>query len=156
METKKEYYQIGELLGTPVYYHKTQEIDSVAISYGPVNKNPNEGRSIIVPGFVYEPTSNEIKIPSDVVEILNRKSVSSKYKVVESIEDPIYAKPTGDPTKPYYIDNGEPYIPFSTPYKCSFICTGYKDFEEFNNIHGVKTIERVTEKLKIYNKKFIN
>ena len=147
-EIEKEYYQIGTFLDAPVYYHIIKDIDDVNIVIGPVNENPNAGRSIIIPGFKCEPSSNEI-ISSLSGELITKRINASRYSVIESNDLPICVKPIGDPEKAYYADNGEPYIPFTSPKKVKFIITGCKEFDEFVINHGEKTTERINNRLKI-------
>lgn len=154
METNKEpiIECIGEYNGAPVYYHEEQNENEVAISFGPIEKDPNEGRIVMMP---FKNGVEELKPEIINSETIGKYSVDkSRYSTVtvgdtSSTFEP--AKPIGDPTKPYYADTGEPWVPFHTDYKVSFIVTGFKDMTKFIELHGEKLQQRINDRLAIYN-----
>ncbi|MCK9575705.1 MAG: hypothetical protein WC979_02360 [Candidatus Pacearchaeota archaeon] len=144
-------YVTGELEGIPVWYHEENDKNSIQVSFGPIEQDPNAGRLIMMPG--YREPSPQIGVIEGNGELSKIKIDKSKYAVCNSEAESefVCAKPTGDPTKAYYADNGEPWVPFKTKYKACFIITGYTDFEEFKTIHGESTLQRISEKLKLHN-----
>lgn len=149
---KVEIHTIGELEGTPVYYHEEQDKESVAVSFAPINEDPNAGRIIMMPDKI-ETKEVVIAASNESGELYQQKIDASKFKLTDGNAEFETAKPTGDPTKPYYVDNGEPWVPFHTDYKAGFIVTGIKDFNKFVEIHGETTKKRITEKLNQINGK---
>lgn len=144
---------IGELDGTPVYFHEEQIESSVAVSFAPVEQDPNEGRIVIMSNL--KMGTYEMDVVDGDGELMKTNLDASKYAIVPTGEShdtqTVCAKPTGDPTKPYYADNGEPYIPFHSKYKAAFIVTGVKEYDKFIEQHGDTTVIRINEKLDIYN-----
>jgi hypothetical protein len=143
---------IGQFEGTNVYYDKCYDENSVGITYTPINKDTNEGRLVTMPWVIAETAPAIVEGNLLGKHVSNRYILSADVATGEDKNVTVYAKPTGDPNKPYYCDNGEPWKPEKrSDYKAGFIITKIDNIDEFIEKHGTAVSKRIKEKLNLIN-----